>query len=300
MTDAPPWLAQRLAALHRGPHRTGSLIVTLFGDAIVPRGGELSVASLLEVMAAMGIAEGVVRTAASRLAAEGWLERRRVGRRAFYRLAASGEAVFAEASRRIYGPQTREESRVRLVVVTPEADREQARSTLQAAGFVSVAPGLFMAAAGREMPALPGLVRLVAEPAAGDGPILASLAWPLETLGRRYRRFLEDWRPAAAARGPVAPSQALIARLLLIHDYRRIVLKDPLLPASLLPADWPQPAARELCAHLWRRLLEPSECWLDAHATTERGPLPAAGPALRQRFADLPVDSASDGTCYGS
>ncbi|MCL6609439.1 MAG: GntR family transcriptional regulator, partial [Geminicoccaceae bacterium] len=82
MIDPPAWLAPRLSALHDGPHRTGSLIVTLFGDAIVPRGGELSVVSLLAIMAAMGIGEGPVRTAASRLSAEGWVERRRVGRRA--------------------------------------------------------------------------------------------------------------------------------------------------------------------------------------------------------------------------
>lgn len=300
MIDPPFWLARRLAALHRGPHRTGSLIVTLFGDAIVPRGGELSVASLLEVMAAMGIGEGVVRTAASRLAAEGWLERRRVGRRAFYRLAASGEAVFAEASRRIYGPPPHEEGRVRLVLLTPDADRERARSALQAAGFVPLVPGLFAATPGRRAPALPGVLCLDAEPAPGEGPILAALAWPLQTLGQRYRTFLEDWRPAAAARGPFAPLSALVARLLLVHDYRRIVLKDPLLPASLLPPDWPQAAARELCGRLWHRLLEPSECWLDAHATTKLGPLPAAGPALRQRFADLAIDSASGQTCYGS
>lgn len=301
MTAPPPWLAARLAALHDGPHRTGSLIVTLFGDAIVPRGGELSVVSLLAIMAAMGIGEGVVRTAASRLAAEGWLERRRVGRRAFYRLAREGEAVFAEATRRIYGsPPADEDGRLVLVVLGPEADRERARAALEAAGWASPGPGLFLAPHGRAVPELAGLLRLEAVPAAGDGPALAALAWPLEAIAARYRRFLETWQPALADQAPVAPLSALVARLLLIHDYRRVVLKDPLLPAPLLPSDWPKPAARALCGRLWHRLLEPSEAWLDAHATTAAGPLPPPGPELRARFADLLSEPRFAPTSYSS
>jgi phenylacetic acid degradation operon negative regulatory protein len=297
--DPPSWLAPRLAALHDGPHRTGSLIVTLFGDAIVPRGGELSVVSLIEIMAAMGIAEGVVRTAASRLSAEGWLERRRVGRRAFYRLARAGEAVFAEATRRIYGPPPAdEEGRLELAVLGPQADRERARDALEAAGFAAIAPGVFVAPHGRAVPDLRGVLRLAAEPATGQGPALAALAWPLEAIAARYRRFLEQWEPALADDRPVEPLSALVARLLLIHDYRRVVLKDPLLPTPLLPADWPKPAARALCGRLWHRLLEPSEAWLDAHATTERGPLPPPGPELRARFADLSARTEGPATSY--
>lgn len=290
--DPPPWLAARLAALHDGPHRTGSLIVTLFGDAVVPRGGELSIASLLAIMAAMEIGEGVVRTAASRLAAEGWLERRRVGRKGFYRLARSGERIFAEATRRIYGrPPAGENGRLLLVLLGPEADRERARAALEEAGFAALAPGLFVAPRGRSVPQLAGLHRLEAEPAPGEAPALARLAWPLDAIARGYGHFLEVWEPALAASEPVPPLSALIARILLIHDYRRLLLKDPLLPAALLPADWPQPRARALCGRLWHRLLPPSEAWLDAHATCERGPLPPPGAELLRRFADLAPDA---------
>lgn len=285
--DPPAWLAPRLAALHAGPHRTGSLIITLYGDAIAPRGGSLAAASLLAVMAAMGIGEGVVRTALSRLAADGWLERRRIGRHGFYRLAAKGAAAFAEATRRIYGPpRAAADPRLVLVVLGPEAARDQARAALEAAGFGGLAPGVFIAPAATEVPRLAGAFRLEAVPAPADAPALAALAWPLAELAGRYQRFLEVWSGAAAAPAP-DPLAALVARVLLIHDYRRAVLRDPLLPAALLPADWPQPPARALCARLWRRLLAPSEAWLDAHAVAETGPLPAPGAALAARFADV-------------
>lgn len=296
MIAAPPWLHARLRALHDGPHRTGSLIITLFGDAVVPRGGELALASLLAITGAMGIGEGVVRTALSRLAAEGWLERRRLGRHAFYRLAASAQSAFAEASRRIYGPPREDgNGQLTLVLLSPEAERERARAALEAAGFVALGPGLFVAPIDRPLPELPGLIRIQAVPYPGDGPRLSALAWPLGAIAARYRQFCASWAPALADARPIEPLAALVARTLLIHDYRRILLKDPLLPPALLPPDWPQPEARALCARLWRRLLPPSEAWLDAMARNAEGRLPPPGPELTARFADRGVQPD---TCY--
>ena len=288
--DPPDWLGPRIAALHAGPHRTGSLVITLYGDAIAPRGGSLALASLLAIMKALGIGEGVVRTAVSRLAAEGWLERRRIGRSGFYRLADKGAETFAAATRRIYGaPLRREDSRLEIVLLGPESAREAGRAALEAAGFGSLAPGLFVAPAGIPVPPLVGALRLTAEPAPADAAALAGLAWPLAGVAERYRNFLAVWGEAGAAPAP-DPLTALVARVLLIHDYRRAVLRDPLLPSALLPPDWPQPAARALCARIWRRLLGPSEAWLDAHAAAETGPLPPPDAALMERFADLVAD----------
>ena len=47
---------------------------------------------------------GVVRTAMSRLAADGWLERNKVGRNSFYRLDEKGRQTFDTATRHIYDP----------------------------------------------------------------------------------------------------------------------------------------------------------------------------------------------------
>jgi phenylacetic acid degradation operon negative regulatory protein len=71
----------------------------------------------------------------------------------------------------------------------------------------------------------------------------------------------------------------------LIHQYRRVVLRDPLLPAALLPRDWPGRAARELAGDIYRGVLSASEQWLDRHASNENGPLPAAERELSRRFA---------------
>src|SRR5271155_5534298 len=85
------------------PLRGGSLIVTLFGDSIMPRGGTIALGSLIELAAPFGLNERLVRTATARLAQDGWLEGRRAGKLSEYRLTEDGRVQFAEATERIYG-----------------------------------------------------------------------------------------------------------------------------------------------------------------------------------------------------
>jgi phenylacetic acid degradation operon negative regulatory protein len=94
---------------------------------------------------------------------------------------------------------------------------------------------------------------------------------------------LRDW---IGRREALADIDAFTARILLIHHYRRVVLRDPLLPTALLPADWPGRAARQLCGEIYRGLLPASEQWLDRNASDENGPLPVAGGELARRFGD--------------
>ncbi|MFD0464481.1 PaaX family transcriptional regulator C-terminal domain-containing protein [Microvirga aerilata] len=76
-------------------------------------------------------------------------------------------------------------------------------------------------------------------------------------------------------------------RILLIHDYRRAVLKDPLLPQQLLPDPWAGAAARTLCGTIYKTLLPAAEGWVDRHAQNDRGPLPPVDQGFRQRFASV-------------
>ena len=91
-------LARIIDQLKREPSRTGSIVITVFGDAIVPRGGSVWLGTLLEFFATIDIDSGVVRTAMSRLAADGWLERHKVGRNSFYRLVKKGRQTFDAAT----------------------------------------------------------------------------------------------------------------------------------------------------------------------------------------------------------
>src|SRR5258708_38485000 len=97
----PHPLARIIEHLRREPSRTGSIVITLFGDAIVPRGGSVWLGTLLEFFKTLEIDSGVVRTAMSRLASDGWLERDKVGRKSLFRLCQEGRQTLDGARRHV-------------------------------------------------------------------------------------------------------------------------------------------------------------------------------------------------------
>ena len=271
------------------PSRTWSIIVTIYGDAIVPRGGCVWLGTLLAFFKALDVGEGVVRTAMSRLASDGWLERNKVGRNSFYRLAEKGRATFAQATRHIYAPSAPPfAGHLDLLLLGSNGpDRDAARTALEEAGFGSPTPGLWIAA-GQDVPAAArdGL-RLQVSGAREELQALAARSWRLDAIGQAYQRFIETFGPMRIALdqdAAMSDIEALVARILLIHEYRRIVLRDPILPVEVLPADWPGTGARALCASLYRDLLASSERWLDTHALDESGGFPPADAAIFWRF----------------
>jgi phenylacetic acid degradation operon negative regulatory protein len=287
----PQPLARILEQLKREPSRTGSIVITLFGDAIVPRGGSVWLGTLLEFFRTLEVDGGVVRTAMSRLAADGWLERDKVGRNSFYRLAEKGRQTFDAAVTHVYNPQPVQwTGRFELLLISDSADREASRQALRNAGFGSPLPGVFIAPSGVPVPKeAEGAVRLEVSAEDDSGRRLLRESWPLQRTADAYLKFIKTFEPLRGwieRREPLSDTDAVTARILLIHHYRRVVLHDPLLPTALLPADWPGRAARRLCGEIYRGLLAASEQWLDRHGSNETGPLPAAGRELRRRFED--------------
>jgi phenylacetic acid degradation operon negative regulatory protein len=262
----------------------------VYGDAILPRGGSVWLGTLTRFFEALGIGEGAVRTAMSRLAADGWLVRSRVGRNSFYRLADKGRDTFAAATEHIYNPPALPWSGAFDLAILPtqNGERETARAALQNAGFGSPSPGLWIAPHGGALPdAADGVLRLTASAEPDIAARLAAVAWPLAHTAEGYGRFIALFEPLgdALARGTaLSETDSFVARILLIHAYRRVILRDPILPAALLPSDWPGQEARTLCGRIYHAVLAPSEGWLDRNALCETGPLPGPGPALRRRF----------------
>jgi len=290
LTMSPP-LARIIDQLKREPSRTGSIIITVFGDAIVPRGGSVWLGTLLHFFEALDIDSGVVRTAMSRLAADNWLERRKVGRNSFYRLAKSGRRTFETATRHIYDlPPSDWTGRFELLLIGQASDRDASREALKNAGFGSPLPGVWVAPSGAPIPdSASSAIRLEVSAEDDSGTRLLAASWPLDRTAEAYLRFMKAFAPLNARlrrRAKLSELEAFTARILLIHHYRRVVLRDPLLPAALLPKNWPGKAARTLCGDVYRALLPLSERWLDRHGLNESGPLPSAGVELARRFAN--------------
>jgi phenylacetic acid degradation operon negative regulatory protein len=256
----------------------------------VPRGGSLWLGSLSDIMALFRIDAGHVRTAMSRLTADGWLTREKAGRNSYYRLSRREQGGFSAATQRIYFThRPLFDGRLRLALLGPGVDdRSAVRPMLERAGFAALSPTAYVAFAEPTPPlaATEGLFLLHTQEG-DDLSALAMAAWQLAPLAQAYRAFIDRFTPLDTAIAKTAqPSgpDALVARTLLIHEFRRIVLRDPGLPPGLLPDDWPGDAARQLTARLYRKLVTDSEAFLDRAAQDENGALPPAGGELTERF----------------
>jgi len=285
----------------RRPLRAGSLLVTIFGDALAPRGGAVTLGSLIGLAAPFAVTERLVRTSVARLAKDGWLVAHRAGRQSEYRLTASGRERFATATGRIYaaGPGRWDGTWTLLLLSEPGARRTRLRAELLWRGFGELGGGLFAhpSAAGEDVRA--ALATLAEARAAvlfsarSDGPDsdrrLASRGWDLAELTRRYRRFVADFAPLApVVRSGLDPAMAFLVRTLLIHEYRRIHLQDPLLPPQLLPGDWVGTSAYELCRALYAGVYAGAESHVGGAARSLSGALPEADAASRARFGGIP------------
>jgi phenylacetic acid degradation operon negative regulatory protein len=285
------------------PLRGGSLIVTIFGDSIMPRGGAVALGSLIALAAPFGLNERLVRTATARLAKDGWLEGHRAGKLSEYHLSRDGRERFAEATKRIYSePEAEWSGRWTLVVLPPmrAAERKELREELIWRGFGELSSNVFAhpeldsgSLRKRRFPSDPLSQVIVFDANLADGDVpqrLVSLGWDLDDLGFRYQRFVKRFeRVLAALHGlrTVDHQACFIVRTLLIHEYRRLHLRDPLLPPRLLRTNWPGAQAAALCRDIYARVVAPSEAHLSEVAAQLDGPLPPPDASVMLRFGGI-------------
>ncbi|GEC97040.1 MAG: hypothetical protein RLZZ220_3070 [Pseudomonadota bacterium] len=295
----------------QGRVQAGSIIISVFGDAVLPRGSRIWLGSLIQLLEPLGLNERLIRTSVFRLAKEEWLRTEPIGRRTDYLLTPSGQRRFEEASRHIYASSAPLwDRRWRLIVtvgeLAPKA-REALRRALFWQGFGTLGGDCFVHPSADLSAAFDALLAEgLADTVGKLKPLLAADAqfgnaasdvdmvngaWNLERLAGVYDGFVGRYQPVldelrADAAGDIDDESAFLLRILLIHDYRRLLLRDPELPDVLLPADWPGQKARLLCKELYRRLLAPSERHLDTHLQLASGQTPPATPLIHERFRE--------------
>jgi phenylacetic acid degradation operon negative regulatory protein len=304
MTDKASIAAAELVARFRRqrPLRGGSLIVTLFGDSIMPRGGAVTLGSLIALAGPFGLNERLVRTATARLAKDGWLTGHRMGKLSEYHLSHDGRERFAEATKRIYSePDTLWSGRWTVIVLPPmpAVERRGLREELLWRGFGELSTNVFahpeLDSRSLGLPRRPAGLRskviVFDANLADDAPQrLVSLGWDLEDLALRYQSFVKRFeRVLAAVQAPCSLDHqaCFIVRTLLIHEYRRLHLRDPLLPSRLLRANWPGAQAAALCRDVYARVFAASEAHLSRVATQLAGPLPPPDASVMQRFGGI-------------
>ena len=286
--------------------RAGSLITTVFGDSIAPRGGAVWLGSLISAMNDFGISERLVRTSVFRLSRDGWLAAKQVGRRSFYSLTEEGAQKFEQATHRIYAkPRLDWSGEWTLVLLSglDAAERETVRKELSWLGFGATSTSLLAHPAADPDDLHSLLARLGVRdevvvmngrtPDEGQGGAMRDLvrkSWKLEQIDDRYRQFLEQFEPARKAvgsNGNLSPQNAFQVRTLLIQEYRKILLRDPLLPSEMLPNDWHGVRAYQLCRELYCKVFRAADEYLSETMETAQGPLPPPSAEFFRRFGGL-------------
>jgi phenylacetic acid degradation operon negative regulatory protein len=247
--DRPP--APRREA--DGEPSARSLLLTLLGEFVHPRGEPVWTGTLVAALGALGVEEKSARQALARTAAEGLLEPSRHGRRTRWSLTGQGARLLSEGTARIYGFM-RERRRwdgqwLVLMVGIPEAQRQlrhRLRTRLTWLGLGSPAPGLWIVPDPGKAAAVRGVVAELdladrafawAGPSAevGDPARLLASAWDLDEVERRYLEFIERFEQVAVRGG----NDAFVAQVRMVQEWRKFPFLDPDLPVELLDHAWP-------------------------------------------------------------
>ncbi|WP_279156383.1 phenylacetic acid degradation operon negative regulatory protein PaaX [Obesumbacterium proteus] len=299
-------------ALDAQPISGTSLIISLYGDALSHRGGEVWLGSLSALLEPLGFGDRFVRTSIFRLQKEGWLDVIKLGRRSFYRVTERGMNQFRHAESKIYlseQPEWDGQWDLLLLEMASKAERVRLKKALSWLGFGQMNSSL-MAAPAREQNDVPAMLsELNASESViyfrADYPYnrseqslkeLVSTSWSLNEVAEYYHEFIASFRPLMTLlrdtpEEELTPERCFQLRLLLIHYYRRVVLKDPLLPDALLPNQWEGQIARNLCINIYQRIDHAATRYVSEKTETTIGELPQPALAYYRRFGGLPRES---------
>ncbi|GAB3022396.1 PaaX family transcriptional regulator [Mycobacterium bourgelatii] len=243
-----------------GGASAGSLLLTVLGEFVYPRGGPVWTAALVTGLAALGIEEKAARQAIARTAAKGLLESEKSGRRVSWHITRSGTRLLTEGTRRIYGfltdPSPWDGQWLVLSVGVPETQRklrQRLRTRLTWLGMGSPSPGIWILP---DVSKVGEVETIVDELGLGDkafawtgklttigkAETLIGDAWSLTEVEGRYADFLATFGELRAT----TPLKAFQAQVRLVHAWRQFPFLDPALPRELLDHDWPGPQAAAL------------------------------------------------------
>ena len=291
-----------------------SLIMTIFGDCIFHRGGIISLASLIQLMDVFGFNERSVRTAVFRLVQNGWLMSEKIGRTSYYRVTESSRQRFIMADQKIYSFQHTEWDQKWDLVLLSSVELENKlvlKKELEWLGFANIATNV-MAYPGCDHQKLQNLLlnlKMTDQVVVFKAETLqlwqesyptvkrmVATNWPVQELHQRYEKFIADFREffhLVEQEDELDPVQAFQLRILLIHQFRRILLKDPNLPFELLPSNWLSLNARNLSSNLYQTVVAAGDEFFMEIARTSEGSMPPVHPQFYKRLGGLRLEAVS-------
>lgn len=241
------------------PPRVWSLLVTMFGDLAIAPAARLSGATVNALTATIGIKPEATRVALHRLRKEGWVDSQRTGRQSRYGLTEKGRSETNAAWGRVYGPDPTD-VQVFLVTEDPTASSDTPGGA-PLGTRVSIAPRLWMSDAMPHSPSHWAVPLPTTEPVphwVADKLCPQEVQSASRMLHQRFATLGQDTEHTDLS---VLQSTAL--RILVVHEWRRLILRVPPFPQALFPEGWQGAACRALLAGLMTRLPGPDLATLE-------------------------------------
>lgn len=282
-----------------------SMTVTLFGDCVSQHGGWIWLGSLIEALAPFGFNERSVRTAVYRLVQSEWLEVKKIGRKSYYCFTETAKSHYGRAARRIYvsePPDWNGRWLLVLPVSIPEEKKEEFRKSLLWQGFNTLTNGVYAHPSSDRRSLDETLIEQklnkdVAIFSATTDDLysqavikgLVNEKWDTVELQLFYQNFLDFYRVLKDKIDleTLTAKQGFMLRTVLLHDYRRIQLRDPDLPTEILPNGWVGYEAQDLLKRMYKTLMYPSLEYVENQLFNAHGTLPSASTKFFSRFGGL-------------
>lgn len=237
MPKTAPHLSDEMALFAElGPLRTWSVIVTIMGDTLRDAEQGIGGKDLAARVGAIGITEQALRVAVHRLKKDGWIESRRDGRGSVHYLTASARRETEAVRPLIYDRQPPAVDPVSLVVSPPDLSGPLAQSLPRGRSVLLTSRSALVAGS------------------VPDGAFLASSMpealpdWVCQLVASEEHRgalsTLTQAAVASAAQCPSEPQTRQAMRLLILHHWRRLVLRQSPLADVVLGEDWEGAIAR--------------------------------------------------------
>ncbi|MDE4134067.1 PaaX family transcriptional regulator C-terminal domain-containing protein [Phaeobacter sp. QD34_3] len=241
-TEQNPWFDASVAQLNDPQNlRVWSIIVSLFGDLAQKEGDQISGGALTRIITPMGIKPEAIRVALHRLRKDGWIESTRSGRASVHYLTGFGRSQSAAVTPRIYERNPPAPTDWHLLISEEGAGQETLDDVLLLPNYVAVNRHTALGH-GRIPCNLDDLLAIEVSDISVPGWLKdrlfpSDLQQACETLDTA----LKGISPPPA---DLDPAQIATLRTLIVHRWRRIVLRHPGLPTLFHPKTWRGPSCR--------------------------------------------------------
>lgn len=213
------------------PPRVWSLLVTIFGELAQDQNAEISGQTLRDLLDVIGVRPEAMRVALHRLRNEGWIDSRKTGRRSDYFLTPLGLTESMAASPLIYS-STQAADQAWLVLTPPGEPRSKGVAVCAEGAISNTPPADELAFELNPDTNLPGWISTKI----CEAPLIAQTQQLAQTIA--------DLNAQHDTLRSMSTTEQTALRILLVHAWRRIILRAPQLPDFVFPETWEGPACR--------------------------------------------------------